>query len=164
MTPIQKKNAQYAFDQLKLNFDKLTMPETKDYYLQLGNGNEVHLIRKDAKLSVFLGRLIVNNQEDLKPAMLGVWTVLRDYFLKPKEAEVEEATEVSGAQVNLLSEEETVEAKPTPKRKPRKKPDTRPVIDEVLGDTPVNEAPTDVPDGVEEDDPQSEGWIDAIVE
>lgn len=96
MNQIQKKNNEYAFKLIKGAFDNLTMPETKKYYLTLGNYNEVHMIRKDAKKSVFLGRLAVNTQDDLKPQMQAVWDVLRSYFLDNPEPVDKPATEVSG--------------------------------------------------------------------
>ena len=96
MNQIQKKNNEYAFNLIKGAFEKLTLPETKKYYVTLGNYNEVHMIRKDAKKSVFLGRLTVNTQDDLKPQMQAVWDVLRSYFLDNPEPVDKPATEVSG--------------------------------------------------------------------
>lgn len=100
MTPIQKKNAAYAFSQIKIAYEKLTVPEAKKYYLTLGNGIEVHLIRKDARKSVFLGKLTINSDADMKPVVSKIWNTLRDYLMKPVEEPVA-STEVTNVKLDL---------------------------------------------------------------
>lgn len=90
MNAEQKRNAEYAFSQINLAFGKLGFDELKNYHLILGNGNEVHMLKNDGSKSIFLGRLIINSQEEMKPVVTNVWATLQKVCERLKAQAVKE--------------------------------------------------------------------------
>lgn len=145
-----KKNVQLAFEKLKLAYDRLTIADAKAYYITLGNVNEVHLVRKDGRKDVFLGRLFSDATSSFETELTTIWTVLKKYF---------ESTVVAPA-----TEEKPVEEVKPVKKTTTKKKKEEPVTKEVATEV-VTEVVTDMPSDVEvseEDDAEFDSWTDKM--
>lgn len=75
-----KRNIQLTFERLKAAYANLNIANAQDYFLTLGNVNEIHLIKKDASASVFLGKLFLDENSTQEIESKRIWKVLENYF------------------------------------------------------------------------------------
>ena len=75
-----KQSIKVTFERLQSAYTRLDVKGAHDYYLTLGNVNEVHLIKKDATKSVFLGKLFVDENSTMEVEAKRVWIALENYF------------------------------------------------------------------------------------
>lgn len=137
-----KQKIKIAFEKVKGAFEKVNLKETKDYYVTLGNINEVHLIKKDATKSVFLGKLFIDANSTVEEEARKIWKVTEDYF--------------RGVVTNSTSTttKEEVVTKPKTIRKRKPKVEEVPVVQTQFEDIDVSE------DYAEEDNDYT--WLDTI--
>ena len=132
-----KQNIKVTFERIKGAFDHLNFKEAHEYYLTLGNVNEIHMMKKDATKSVFLGRIFTDPNASSDDESRKIWAVIGNYFRKAQPV-VEEPQE---------------EVKKTAKgRKSTKK-------EEVVATPAMVEIP-EVPEDFADDDDTT--WVDTI--
>ena len=135
MNSTVKQNIKVAFERIKAAFDKVNLKETKEYYVTLGNVNEIHLIKKDATASVFLGRIFTSEDATIDEECKKIWATIGEFF-----------------RAKASTTDVVVETKETPKRATKRT--------KKVSETPVVEEVPEVGEDFAKDDDTS--WIDAI--
>ena len=138
ITQSLKYDIKYTFEKLQEAYDNLKLEGSQDYFLTLGNVNEVYLMRKDAKKSIFLGRLFDDANSSKEIEARKIWTALQTYFRGTVEVEHKEPA----------IEKKPVEEVKKTTRKSKK------VVEE---SQPVRVEPE-----VEEEDEES-SWVDTVL-
>ena len=77
----KKYNIKITFEKLKEAYDSLKVADAQDYFLTLGNINEIHLMKKDATKSVFLGKIFVEDNTTQTLEAKKIWNALQTYFV-----------------------------------------------------------------------------------
>ena len=139
MDPRIKQSIKLAFEKVNGAYKNLTIKEASNYYLVLGNVNEVHLIRKDAKKSVFLDRLFANGESTIEAEAAKVWEAVKNYF----------RSITTPAQAPVAPNQPKAEPKQKTSRKKKATPEV-PVVEEVIDD----------PNGVEDD---TADWVETVL-
>ena len=140
-----KYSIKYTFEKLQEAYSNLKVGDSQDYFLTLGNVNEVHLMKKDATKSVFLGKLFSDANSTQEVEARKIWNVLQAYF---RGTVVEEPTKEPKVETKPLE----VETKPTKKTAARKSKKVEPIeIEEEIHEPEVEEADEDSP------------WLDTIL-
>lgn len=109
----KKYDIKYTFEKLQEAYNRLDVKDSKDYFLTLGNVNEVHLLKKDATKSVFLGKMFTHEDDTQTEEARKIWEAIKRYFGAnvTTVAKVEEVKEV---------EETPAVTKKVTTRKPKK--------------------------------------------
>ena len=131
-----KQNITVTFEKLKAAYNSTKLVDAKDYYLTLGNFNEIYLMKKDATKSVFLGKIFDNDDATIESEGKKILDVLTNYF----------KSAVVATSETPVVEEPKVEKKTTKRAK--------------KVETPVVDAVPEVSDDFASDDDTS--WVDAI--
>lgn len=131
-----KQNITVTFEKLKAAYNSTKLTDAKDYYLTLGNVNEIYLMKKDATKSIFLGRIFDTDDATIESEGKKILDVLTDYF---------KSTVVATSETPVV-EEPKVEKKATKRAK--------------KVETPVVDVVPEVSDDFASDDDTS--WVDAI--
>ena len=132
-----KQNIKVTFERIKAAFNGVELKEAKEYYVTLGNVNEIHLIKKDATKSVFLGKIFTSDSATIDEECKRIWAVIGNYFKVTK-------TQSTTAPV--------IEAKVEPVKKSTKR--TKKTVEDATVEVP------EVSEDFAKDDDTS--WIDAI--
>lgn len=138
MNPTTKQNINMAFSRIKTAYESTQLPIAKEYYVTLGNVNEVYLMKKDATKSIFLGRLFDKEDATIESEGRKIFDVLTTYFRSIVDTPITNVPEV--------------ENKPVEKKTTRR---TKKVVE-----TSVVEEVPEVSEDFASDDDTS--WIDSI--
>lgn len=111
-----KQNIKVTFEKVNSAFKNVTLKETKDYFLTLGNLNEIHMIKKDATKSIFLGKIFTSADATIDGESRKIWEVIGNYFRQV---------------VGKTTDVPVVETKVEPVKKPTKRAKKVQVVEEV---------------------------------
>ena len=89
-----KYDVKYTFEKIQEAYDKLDIADSRNYFLTLGNINEVYLMKKDATKSVFLGKLFAEQNSTKEIEARKIWNALQTYFRDTVVEQVEGAKQV----------------------------------------------------------------------
>lgn len=109
-----KQLVKLTYEKINAAYGKLDLPEAKDYFLTLGNINEVYLMRKDAKKSTFIGRLFETPGADPKEEARKIWNGICSQFVNttpqaPAKEESKPVAKTKKAKVTKPEQEANVE-------------------------------------------------------
>jgi len=85
-----KYDVKYTFEKLQEAYERLDIADSRNYFLTLGNLNEVYLMKKDATKSVFLGKLFAEQNSTKEIEARKIWNALQTYFRGTAEVEHKE--------------------------------------------------------------------------
>ena len=109
----RKYSIKYTFEKLQEAYNHLKIAGSEDYFLTLGNINEIHLMKKDATKSVFLGKIFVDEDTTQEIEARKIWNVLQSYFTgTPIVQETKVETKVTKKATRKPKKVEVVEEEP----------------------------------------------------